>query len=84
MFDVSKLFIQCTANNCCEHVYASVYGSMLVLCLGKLVMLGGISSQSTTCPLREKISELDTVMYNPHSKIFLMARCTEILAKLGP
>lgn len=57
---------------------------MRLLYFGKSVMLVGISNQSTTCPLREKISELDTVMYNPHSKIFLMARCTEILAKLGP
>ena len=50
-------------------------------------MLGVISNQSTSktpCPLCEKFSELDTVMYKPYSKRLLMARYREILANLVP
>ena len=48
---------------------------------------GEISNQSASkaaCLLCKNLSELDTVMHNPYSKILLMARCTEILANLGP
>ena len=60
---------------------------MCVLYVRELVVMGMISNQSTSktaCFLCENLSELGNVMYNPYSKILLMARYTGILANIGP